>query len=61
MQRQKKNESSRDSSELQRQDVQSEPVADSEVAPESWETAGPLIDHIISNYHRPSVHLLSKL
>ena len=61
MQRQTKNESSRDSSELQRRDVQAELFADSEVAPERWEAAGPLIDHIISNYHRPSVHLLSKL
>ena len=61
MQRQTKNESSRDSSELQRRDVQAESFADSEVAPESWETVGPLIDHIISNYHRPSVQLLSKL
>ncbi len=61
MQRQTKNESSRDSSELQRRDVQAELFADSEIAPESWDAAGPLIDHIISNYHRPSVHLLSKL
>lgn len=61
MQRQTKNESSRDSSELERRDVQAELFADSEVAPESWEAAGPLIDHIISNYHRPSVRLLSKL
>lgn len=61
MQRQTKNESSRDSSELQRRDVQAELFDDSEVAPESWQAAGPLIDHIISNYHRPSVQLLSKL
>ena len=61
MQRQTINESSRDSSELQRRDVQAELFADSEVAPGSWQAAGPLIDHIISNYHRPSVHLLSKL
>ena len=61
MQRQTKNESSRDSSELQLRYVQAELFADSEVAPESWEAAGPLIDHIISNYHRPAVRLLSKL
>ena len=61
MRRQTKNESSRDSSELQRRDVQAELFADSEIAPECWDAAGPLIDHIISNYHRPSVHLLSKL
>ena len=61
MQRQTKNESPRGSSELQRRDVQAELFDDSEVAPESWQAAGPLIDHIISDYHRPSVELLSKL
>ncbi len=61
MQRQTKNETCRDTSELERRDVQAVLFADCEVAPESWEAAGPLIDHIISNYHRPSVHLLSKL
>ncbi len=61
MQRQTKNQSFRDTSEPERGDVQAELFADSEIAPESWEAAGPLIDHIISNYHRPSVQLLSKL
>ncbi len=61
MQRQTKNKTCRDMSELERRDVQAELFADGEVSPESWEAAGPLIDHIISNYHRPSVHLLSKL
>ena len=61
MQRQTKNETCRDTSELERRDVQAVLFADCEVAPESWDAAGPLIDHIISNYHRPSVDLLSKL
>ncbi len=61
MQRQTKNEACRDTSELERREVQAELFADCEIAPESWEAAGTLIDHIISNYHRPSVQLLSKL
>ncbi len=61
MQGQMKNESSRDPSEVERRNVQAELFADCEVAPESWEAAGPLIDYIISNYHHPSVDLLSKL
>ena len=61
MQRQAKNQSFRDTSEPERGDVQVELFAGSEIAPEHWEAAGPLIDHIISNYHRPSVQLLSKL
>ncbi len=61
MQRQTKNQSFRDTSEPERGDVQAELFADSEIAPESWEAASPLIDHIISNYHRPSVQLLSEL
>ena len=61
MQRQAKNESFRETSGLEQQAVQAELFADSEVALERWEAAGPLIDHIIANYHRPSIRLLSTL
>lgn len=61
MQRHTKNQPFRDTPELERRDVQAELFADSEVAPESWDAAGPLIDHIVSNSHRPSVHMLSTL
>ncbi len=61
MKRNEKTEPGLSQAHTTRRDTQADLFADCDVAPTSWEAAGPLIDHIVSQYHRPSVHLLSKL